>query len=188
MCIRDSYKAACTVFGGNPRVFRYYSQSDEISIDLLTAENSPVQGCISYSTLGLMHEPAGLRRSNIPLRLEIASACSNKFIHMPDLLSACGFEIASARFSCREGAVLTDFVNTYVPGSPMKHLLFLSDYPWEKSLPEITFDDKIVHWLYVLPVSEQELSLVRGGGIPPLLELFKKKQTDIFDLKRPSVI
>ena len=90
-----------------------------------------------------VYKRQGLRRSNIPLRLEIASACSNKFIHMPDLLSACGFEIASARFSCREGAVLTDFVNTYVPGSPMKHLLFLSDYPWEKSLPEITFDDKI---------------------------------------------
>ncbi len=181
------YLRACEVFGGSPRVFRYYDQSDEISMDLLTAPDSPHPQVVSYSTLGLQHHSVGMRSDGMPLRVEIAAAGYETFEYHPNLLSACAFDIMNAHFACCDGAVYRDCVNTYVPGSAMKHLLFTSRSLWAKPLDPFVFSDKKTVWLTAIPISEGELAFLEEKGPAALLAALEEAATDFFDLKRPSL-
>ncbi len=183
------YRDACSLFRGEPHVFRYYDQTDEISIDLLTVENSPIPGTVSFSSLGLMHYPGGQRRGGKPLRIEIAAACRAEYEYVPNLLSACCFDIMNARFSCQHGSVYRDCVNTYIQGSPMKHLLFAAaSIYWNASFPDLDFDDKSVIWMTALPISENELSYLEQNGADALIDQLIRNSADLFCWARPSVL
>lgn len=186
------YRTACDVFHQAPRVFRYYDQHDEISVDLLTVENSPAEGIVSYSSLGLIHYPIGLRREGKPLRAEIAGVCYARYEYYPNLLSSCAFDIINAHFACTPGAVYTDCVNMYVQGSPMKHLLFVEPDErfacfWEKPLKPMDFGDKRTFWLLAVPIAESEFTYLQREGAGPLLERLREHQADPFDLERAPV-
>lgn len=181
------YQTACRVLGGTPRVFRYYDQGDEVSVDLLTAKGSPREGRISYSTLGLIHNPIGLRKNEKPLRLEICGGCLEKYEYFPNLLSSCCFDIINCRFVCADGAVLKENVNAYVQRSTLRHTLFCPFSLWDSAFPELSFEDKTVNWLYALPISDGELRFLEANGSEELLRLIRKAGVDVCDLERPAV-
>lgn len=190
------YRAACAAFGGTPRVFRYYDQSDEISADLLTVEDQPGEGLVSYSTLGLIHHSIGLRRDDKPLRVELAGCCQERFEYYPNLLSACAFDVMNSHFAPAvlrpdgglNAAARRDIVNTYVQGSPMKHLLFLPTAlaPWSAPLPPVSFTDKNTIWLAALPLSDAELRLWEAEGTETLLRSLDAAK--LSDLARPCAL
>lgn len=178
------YHSVNGIFGGIPHVFRYYDQLDEISSDLLTVEDVPIKGVLSYSTLGLIHYPIGQRLDEKPLRIEIAGACYQEFEYYPNLLSSCAFEIMNAHFTCHRGAVYPDCVNMYVQGSPMKHLLFYPFSFWGKELETISFEDKVVKWFTAIPISESELAFLEKNPPEELVGRLKDTSADLFNLRR----
>lgn len=183
------YREACAVFGGDPRVFRYYDQTDEVSVDLLTEEEVPLPGAVSYSTLGLIHYPIGQRAGDKPQRVELAAACYRKCEYFPNLLSCCAFDVMNARFSCRHGSVYPDAVNTYIQFSPMKHMLFVADGGfWQRPLPELAFGDKRVLWLTVLGISDSELVYLEKHGLEALLARLRQAAVKPWDWERESVL
>lgn len=182
------YRQAGELFGGSSRVFRYYAQSDEISMDLLTAADVPRPGVVSYSTVGLQQHSVGLRSDGKPLRIEILAAGYARYEHYPDLLSGCSFAIINADFACAEGAVYRDSVNMYVQGSPMRHLLFAKLSLWGKEPVDLEFEDKKTIWLTAIPISDGELAFFEENGTYALLERLKLAGADLFDLKRPTVL
>lgn len=187
------YRAACEIFAQPSRVFRYYDQHDEISVDLLTAENSPCEGVTSYSSLGLIHYPLGLRADGKPLRAEIAGACYDRFEYYPNLLSSCAFEIMNSHFVCAHGVVYPECVNMYVQGSPMRHLLFVQPDEetaryWEQPLNPLDFADKRAVWLLAVPISDSELEYLRDQGTEALLDRLREVRADPFDLERKPVL
>lgn len=194
------YREACTIFGGEPRVFRYYDQSDEVSIDLLTVEDAPLPDIVSYSTLGLIHYPkiapsveavpdGGFPVVEKPCRMEIAGACRRKHEYLPNLLSFCCFEIINARFQCYHGSVYPDIINTYMQGSPLKHVLFVSiGGVWEKPMPRLEFEDKTVQWLNAIPISDGEFTYLETHGTEALLDLFREHKIDPYHWERKSLL
>lgn len=196
----DIYRAVCAVFGVEaqigtpepPRAFRYYDQYNETSIDLLTVPSSPRADAVSYSTLGLTHYPVGLRREELPLRIELAAACYDAYEYFPNLLSSCAFDIMSGHVSCREigeGVCIRECVNTYVPGATLPHLVLLPAAEpifWPDPLPELTFEDKRVVWLQAIPVSDGELEHYEQFGAESLLTLLE--DADLLDLERTPVL
>lgn len=181
------YRAAGEVFEGPPRVFRFYDQNDEVSMDVMISPHPKREGICSYTTLGLIHYPVGQRRGGRPFRIELAGAASTEFEYYPNLLSQCAFEIINARFHCQEGAVLGDFVNTYVPDSKLPHLLFCRCGFWEQELPEQELEDKTTGWLTVVPISTAELAFLEQHSFSALLAEFYRRKTDLTDLLRPSI-
>lgn len=168
---RRAYETACTLFGGSPRVLRYYDQPNELSMDLLTVEDAPAPGLISYSTLGLLHAPAGRRQDGRPLRFELAGVCPREYEYFPELLCRCAFDIMNARFSCGHGSIYRDMVRAYLPGAPMEHILLVENPDfWGEPFPALELAEKRVRWLGVLPLWEQEAALLETEGPRLLLE------------------
>ena len=69
----------------------------------------------------------------------------------------------------------------------MQHILFIPPFLWEDKLTTLSFNDKKIAWLLVIPISEKELEYAKKHGTDALENLFEEYQIDIFDLKRKSV-
>lgn len=182
----EVYRLACAAFGGAPRVFRHYDQSDEVSIDLLTVEDSPRPGLISYSTLGLQHYSAGLRENGKPLRSELTGVCCREYEYYPELLSACAFEIMSSHFPCRAGAVWQDCIQRYVQRSTLRHLLFAPCQNGQMANP-IDFEDQTTIWLQAVPISDGELAHQAEYGTESLLQKLTEADAELADFCRISL-
>ena len=58
------------VFGGTPKVFRYWDEKEEKNVDVLSCVDSPFSGITSYATIGLSEYSIGLMYNNKELCIE----------------------------------------------------------------------------------------------------------------------
>lgn len=182
------YHQAHDVFGGSARVFRHYDPSNEMSIDILTEQDTPQTGTLSCATLGMMHYPVGLREGGKPLRFELAGACKGPNENFPDLLSRCAIAVMGTKIRCFDGAVLPDIVRTYIPESRLPHLLFTEFSFWSERLEAVAFEPFNVRWLTAIFLSDKESDYCAQHGVISLLSLFKEQQADLSDPLRSSVL
>lgn len=180
-------KAVFDVFGGKPKVIKYWDDKKENSVDILSCSDRPYQGVTSYSTIGLSGYSIGYTSKDIPLSVEIVGACASSFDKFPNILASCAFNIINSKFTCYPGAIYQNVVSLYKSVSPMKHILFTPPFLWEDRLKTLDLSDKKVAWLLVVPISDEEFKYVRENGNDALESLFEEQQIDIFDLNRNSV-
>ncbi len=182
------YHQAHEVFSGTPRVFRHYDPSSEMSIDILTEQDTPKTGTLSCATLGMMHYPVGLRESEKPLRFELAGACKGPNENFPDLLSRCAIAVMGTKIRCFDGAVFPDIVRTYIPESRLPHLLFTEFSFWDKQLEAVAFEPFNVRWLTAIFLSDEESDYCAQHGVISLLSLFEEQKADLSDPLRSSIV
>lgn len=70
----------------------------------------------------------------------------------------------------------------------MKHILFTNLLPYMNELKALYLEDKIVSWLLAVPISEKEYLYSLNYGVEKLETLLEKKQVDIANLDRKSII
>jgi antitoxin YqcF len=179
-------RTALEAFEGKPNVFKYWDENNISSVDILSCEDKKIEGILYYTTLGLSDYSSGYEENRIPLRVELVGA--SDFDCFPNILATCAFNIINSKFDCSFGTIFKDVVKMYLPDSPMKHILFLSPFPWEDKLKTINFEKKQVAWLMAIPISEEEKNYSDKNGLKALEELFDENQINVFDLERASII
>jgi hypothetical protein len=176
------------VFGGNRKYARYADEEEKSTIDILSCGDSPWEGVTSYGTLGLSDYSIGKKVNDVPLRVEFVGACKSEFKSFPNILATCAFNVINSKYKCEPGTIYLEVVETYIE-SAMKHILFSSPSIWDKKLETIYMQpQKIVAWLQVIPISDEEFEYSRAKGVNALEGLFEKEEVDIFDLNRQSVL
>jgi len=185
---RTIARTALKAFGGEPKVFEYWDENKENSIDLLFTINRPYDELTSYSTIGLSDYTIGYSVDEKPLRAEIVGACATEYEFFPNILTTCAFFIINSKFSISPGKIFEDIIPMYYPNHEMKHVLFTSPFLWEDSLMTIDFDSKKVAWLLAVPISDNEKLFAEENGTEKLKDLLEQKEIDITDLKRRSVL
>ncbi|MEI2417237.1 suppressor of fused domain protein [Orrella sp. JC864] len=181
---------ALSVFGGKPLVQAYHhDEIQTLSIDLLEVDDSPDDGLVSYSTLGLFE--AELRHDDgqaMQTRIELCA-------EMPDDLDLWGNVLATAAFTLLRGgqaaipgSVLPGCVAEYYPDTTVPHLYLCVPYSWHGGeFPRFEQDGVLVNWLQAVPISEAELALVERQGHEALEDALLEHEPDIYDLERDSV-
>lgn len=182
------YHEACGVFGGTPRVFRYYSPVAEMSIDVLTAEDSPKTGVFSCATLGMMHHPVGQRIDGKPLRFELCGACDAKYDTFLDLINTLSVRIMTSQEKCRSGAVIEDSVRAFIPQAKTWHILLVPFDLWDKPFAGQSFDEMEVRWLTTVFITEKERQFMAEYGAEALISLLAENREKLFDPTRESLI
>jgi hypothetical protein len=180
-------KSALQAFGGKPSVSKYWNDNNVSNIDLLSTVNRPYDGVTSYSTIGLSDHSIDYSVEGIPLRLEIVGACSIEYEHYPNILATCAFCVINSKFPISPGKIFRDIVKMYYPNSDMQHVLFVSPFLWG-DLKTLDLPNKKVAWLLSVPISENEYLFAQEKGTEALEELFEKKEIDIFDIERKSIL
>ena len=180
-------RTALESFGGKPSVSKYWDENKVSSVDILSTIDRPYEGVTSYSTIGLSDYSIGYSVDEKPLRIEIVGASATLFEFFPNIVSTCAFNIINTKLPIAHGEIFKGVVRMYYPNSEMEHVLFTSPFLWEK-LNSIDFLDKKVTWLLAVPISKKELLFAEEEGTEALVDLFEKKDIDIFDIRRNSVL
>nr|OAI62072.1 hypothetical protein RSP597_22065 [Ralstonia solanacearum] len=173
-------------FGGTPKVTRYWSDDQAISVDLLAAVGSPCGGVVSYGTIGLSDYPVCINDAGDQVCVELLGACADVVKNFPNALTTAVFYVIRNQWRCVHGGVLQNALDMYKLSATMKHFLLSFPFPWE-GFSGVDFGDRKVNWLLAVPISDAERIYLRDHGLQALERAFEGRQIDIFDINRDSV-
>lgn len=185
---RRIYRAVEEAFGGNAFLTDHPDEDAAGSLSLLTVKNRPTAGVNSYATVGLSVRSIGAAIGSIPLGVEIVGATSRDYPDFANILADCALRVIHGGARFHPGAVFKDMIPRYYPQVPMKHILFISPYGWERELLTLELPSRWVGWMMALPVSEAELKFYNETESGELQERLEKAGVDIYNLNRPSVV
>lgn len=180
-------KSISKQFGGKPSVFKYWDDKNINNIDILMTEDRTYQGVTACSTIGLSDYSIDYSVDEKPLGIEIVGASESGLKKFPNILSTCAFNNINTKLTIFYGEIFEDIINMYYPDSDMEHVLFTSPFlRWD--LKSMDFQAKKVAWLLAVPISEKEFQFAKREGTEALEDLFEQKDTDIFDIRRKSLL
>jgi hypothetical protein len=181
-------KTAARIFGGIAKVHTYWDDNENSSIGVLSCFGSPQIGVTSYATVGLSDAPLHKDNTILPMGLELVGACGDSFPKFDNALATAAFYIINSKWGCFPGSIFPDMLSMYNASTTMCHLLFVPPILWDERLETLYLETKTVAWLQAIPVSDAELEYAKAEGPDKLEDLFEKKQIDVFDLERPSIL
>ena len=176
------------VIGLTPKVYSFFDEKNISKIDMYTGVDRPDFGITTYSTIGLSNYPIGLATKNgKELRVEFISLSNSENVDFPNILASCAFHIINDSYSCRPGTVYPDVISTYCADTEMKHIFFTSPYVWDE-LTNLETEDRLIAWLFAIPISENEFLYQKEHGSNALDELLEEQDVDVLNLHRKSVL
>ena len=181
-------RAAAKAFGGSPRVWKFWDDNHESSVDILSCENRPLDGVTSFSTVGLSDWPLYMEGKEYGARLEMVGACGNGFERFDNALATAAFCVINSGWFCYPGAIFPEVLAMHEASATMRHFLFVPPFLWEGELTTMELEEKTLAWLLAVPISDEELAFAESSGSDELEKLFQERQIDVFDLARPSVV
>ncbi|SDE87347.1 Suppressor of fused protein (SUFU) [Mucilaginibacter pineti] len=172
--------------GFEPKIFPYYDEKEENQLDILSVTD-PIDNSVNiYSTIGLSDHPNMIGSTNIPVELLLATY--KIYNQASNVLSTCGFYIAKDKFECRPGAVFMKIMQFYYQNTEMKHIYFTAPFLWQDKLDQLKLDNKEVHFLLCIPISDKELEFKLKNGDDALESLLQQHEIDFYNFDRKSVL
>jgi hypothetical protein len=181
-------KRCASVFGGSPKVNRFWDNEKVSCIDLLRCEGAPQPGVTSFSTIGLSDETLKLEGNETDIRVELLGACGSGFKSFDNVLATTAFHIKNSGWFPEPLQIFPKMVAIHDASETMQHVFFLPPFLWEPEFATQTIGDHTISWLLVIPISDHEYTYAKTKGGGALEDLFVEKQIDVFDLNRPSVV
>jgi hypothetical protein len=177
-----------SVFNGDEwRVINYLDKDEKSEVYVLHSTETPEQGLISFSTIGLSDYSDDHYRVEPPLGAEII-AVSN-LPEFGEAVSTAAFCVINSGYHARPGGAFPGVVKLHYPDTTVPNLMFTEPYMWdEESLRSRVYGDKTVAWLQAVPISDAETEYLLEHGAEALSELFEEHDPDFIDLQRDSVI
>lgn len=179
-------KKELEMFGGQPKVIRFFDENEKKKIDILISLNRPESGLQSCGTIGLSKTDINLKNDSKYLRIELLGVCDIQEEIFPNIISTVSFDIMD-KGECNYGDIIENIIELYVKNSQMKHVFLTAPFLWENA-KILHFEDKNVAWLLVVPISEKEREYADKNGIEALEDLFEEKSIDIYNIYRKSVV
>lgn len=190
MVLSNEYKLVnntiLKVFDGKSTTTTYNDNKKESAIDILSCNNRPIEGLVACSTIGLFNYDTGYKVNDLDLRIEILGVANNG--NIKNILAACAFKIINLGYSCSPDIIFQNIISPLVSDTDMKHVLFISPFIFSNKLQTLTLKSKMVTWLHIIPISENELLYAKKNGVESLELLFEQHKIDIANLKRKSIL
>ena len=172
----------------NPLQFGTFDSDDEqVSVEIIKCPDSPFEGVISYSTLGIYKCPNLLTVDNKELNIEFIGVCDSRNNWFDRILSTCAFAMIKGKVRAHPYEVYQDIISIYQPNIDMKHILLIPPFSLKSDLGMIETDKRVITWLMLNPISENEYSFMQENGSQKLIEAFVAADIDIYDLYRKSI-
>ena len=181
-------RTAAAVFGGKPRVGRYWDPDEVSSVDVLDCADRPQENLVTYATIGLSDTPLIDDGRELDLRVELVGVAPLVAKEYPNALSTAAFCVINSGWFCYPGRIFPGVFARYALSNTLQHALFVSPFLWEGRLVTMELPSKKVAWLQMVPISESEQEFASKNGSERLEDLFEAAQVDVFDLNRDPVV
>lgn len=165
----------------------FTSDDEQVSVEIIKCPDSPFEGVTSYSTLGVYRCENLLTADDKELNIEFMGICDSKNNWFDGLLSTCAFAMIKGKVRAHPYEVYKNIVPLYQPNIDMKHILLIPPFSLNHELGVIETDDRVITWLMLNPISENEYAYMSENGYEKLLDAFVRANIDIYDLYRKSI-
>jgi len=179
---------ALSVIGGTPAVHGYFDAEEKSSIDVLGCSGSPCTDASTYATIGLSESSSGFFSNGKEIGVEVVMAANDRYPLIPNIVSTCAFNRINSQMSIHPGAVHRNVIREYYPESTMAHVLFILPFFWDARLKSTMIENRLVSWLYSMPISNGELEFLDRRGFEALEDELYRADVDILDIGRPGLI
>lgn len=165
----------------------FTSNDEEASVEIIRCVDSPFEGVTSYSTLGIYQCENLLTADNKQLNVEFMGICDSRNIWFDGLLSTCAFAMIKGKVRAHPYEVYKNIIPVYQPNIDMKHILLIPPFSLNHDLGMIETDKRVITWLMLNPISENEFAFMQENGYQKLIDAFVEANIDIYDLYRKSI-
>lgn len=173
--------------GAECRVISYLDKDEKSEIHVLHSTETPEEGLISYSTVGLSDYPDDSFAVDPPLGVEIVSV--SNLADFGEVVSTAAFCVINSGYRVQPGAVFPGVVRLHHPETTVPNLMFVLPYMWEdEDLASRAYGGKTVAWLQGVPVTDAETEYLLENGSDALVALFEQHDPDFIDLQRASIV
>jgi len=152
---KPTARKVAAAFGGTPRVTRHWDEGEQNSIDILSCEDRPSEGIVSYSTLGLQKYPNVIDGEDI--RVELCGIATSDVPKFAEVIATTAFYVLKDRWKAAPGITYESMVGMYDLPVTLKHIVFAEPFEWEELSSVHLAGDVVVRWLLVIPISDSEL-------------------------------
>ena len=163
------------------------SDDEQASIEIIKCPDSPFEGVTAYSTLGVYKCQNLLTADNKELNIEFMGICDSRNNWFDGLLSTCAFAMIKGKVRAHPYEVYKDIIPIYQPNIDMKHILLIPPFSLKSDLGTIETDKRVITWLMLNPISENEYTFMQTNGYQKLINAFVEANIDIYDLYRKSI-
>jgi hypothetical protein len=183
------FKFIAGAIGFEPHVFKYKDENETHSIDILDLIDPIDRNVKIYCSIGLSNYDniVEMKNGNKNVPIELLMATNIKYDKVPNILSTCCFYVIKDNYNCQPGTVYKHMVGMYYKNSNMKHILFIRPYLWEDKVGDYKTDNKAIHFLMGVPISDKELEYKLKNGSDDLMEKIVEGG-DIYNYNRKSII
>lgn len=188
--MQEIKKAIQNAFG-NDLVSEDYVSYHNDSITILSCKNGLTEGITAHSTLGvcLHHQPS--LKPGQAVGVEFVGIEYEDSDVMRGILSTCAYATID-RMPIQPFSCWPDVLSLYLPEIKLQHVLFLPAYLWGDNLMRSSFENIMIFYLLVCPISDGEAKFLCGFndnsvGAEKLMQEFEKRNVDICDFYRESV-
>lgn len=175
------------VFENPIQVGTFNSDDGLASVEIAKCTDSPFEGVTSYSTLGVYQCPNLLTEDDKELNVEFVGICDSRNNWFDGLLSTCAYAMIKGNVRAHPYEVYKDIIPLYQPNIDMKHLLLIPPFSLNHDLGVIETDNRVITWLMLNPISENEYGYMQKNGYQKLIDAFVETDIDIYDLYRKSI-
>lgn len=175
------------VFENPLQIGTFKSDDEQACVDIVTCPDSPFEGVTSYSTVGVCQCQNLLTADDRELNVEFMGICDSRNNWFDGLLSTCAFAMIKGKVRAHPYEVYRDIIPVYQPNIDMKHILLIPPFSLKHDLGIIETENRVITWLMLNPISQNEYAYMQKNGYQKLLDAFVEKNIDIYDLYRKSI-
>lgn len=165
----------------------FYTNDEQVSVEIVSCQNSPFKGVTSYSTLGVYQCENMLTADERELNIEFCGISDSRNNWFGGLLSTCAFAMKKGKVRAHPYEVYNNIISTYQPNIDMKHILLIPPFSFKHDFGMIEVPNRVLTWLMINPISEKEFVFMQENGAEKLIEAFVRTNIDVYDLYRKSI-
>ncbi len=169
---------------GQVAVTLHTDEAEEQTIAIFSARN--VDGVVA-ATVGLMDYDVG-DDPDEPVFVEIIVDARGDAAWVAEIVATIAFHVMKDGWKPAPGVVFERAIEMYSPELQVKHVMFVPPIQWEDEMDAVELDDKLVHPLLAVPITESEAAFVRAHGSDALEDLWARAEVDVFDWSRSGVV
>jgi len=175
------------VFEKPLQIGTFVSDDEQASVEIVRCVDSPFAGVTSYSTLGVYQCKNLLTADDRELNVEFMGICDSRNNWFDGLLSTCAFAMIKEKVRAHPYEVYKDIISIYQPNIDMKHILLIPPFSLNHDLGIIETENRVITWLMLNPISENEYAFMQKNGYQKLIDAFVEANIDVYDLYRKSI-
>lgn len=169
---------------GQVAVTLHTDEAEEQTIAIFSARN--VDGVVA-ATVGLMDYDVG-DDPNDPVFAEIIVDARGDAAWVAEIVATIAFHVMKDGWKPAPGVIFERAIEMYSPELQVKHVMFVPPIQWEDEMDAVELDEKLVHPLLAVPITESEAAFVRAHGSDALEDLWARAEVDVFDWSRSGVV